>query len=152
MGQATITATVDLDLAQQLEKQDNKSKTIRKALREYFDQEKDTRSPLKILEISKTALSPMQSRLIDKLLEQDQMKFSSQEIRRVGVKEVGYSKKQYIKNAVKAFDRLDEVPLNQTSHGLEVEQVECECGHSDNAVDLYHQGQCFSCKREVVLR
>lgn len=106
---------------------DNSSQRIEELIQEDLELENYENKPIKLL--TDLGLTTKQERLLDRLIEDDRKAISRPDIGQLVRKHSIYSRKDHIKNAVKAIDRNRNVPFE--IQGGKMVESEIRCGSDD---------------------
>jgi hypothetical protein len=147
MSKATISVTIDFELADKLNDFDNKSKAVSEALRKHLD-EPEAEEWTKILPNS--GLSPMQNHLLEAVFRQGEWPYTRQEVFDIAKSQVGYTRTGDIKQAIKKMDRVESVPVELRDGKVRAEKIHCDCGAGYHA-SLVFDNDCKICGREFRL-
>jgi len=108
-------------------KYDNSSKRIEQLIEEDLELENYENKPIKLL--ANPGLTAKQERFLNALIEDDRKAISRSDLGQLVRKHSIYSRKDHIKNAVKAIDRNRNVPFE--IQGGKMVESEIRCGNDD---------------------
>ena len=126
----------------------NCSKRVEELIQEDLELENFNDQPVKILD--NTGLTAKQERFLDALIEDDRKAFNRPDLGRFARKHGIYSRKDHIKNAVKAIHRNQKVPFEIKNGEMVESQIYCrKCDASFNLTILdKNDMKCPKCRQE----
>lgn len=134
MVKTNVTIKMENDLWEEAgEKYDNKSKKVRELLREDLDKEPEKPESIKLFD--KTGLTPKQEKLAKRVVKSD-LPIKRDKIGKIGRENNLYTRKDHIRNAVKAMIELDSVPIMFEQGKVRPKQFQCVCDAKINVKAL----------------
>jgi hypothetical protein len=120
------------------------SKKIEELIAEDLE-DSDYNKTQKLLELND--LSEKRRNLVIKLFEKNSFPYSKAQVGNIARKEGIYTSSQYVKKAVKVFDRDDDIPIKADGGKVRSSDVTCECGARTHFEALNsNDWQCPNCE------